>query len=93
MWGRLLSCGGLLIRLPRRLTTATRAGQFRKPPRHYTLPAYVSPLYEMLSGNRAFEGALAASVIAVILKREPAPLDLTPREHGSIGTRHVRGRG
>jgi Tol biopolymer transport system component/predicted Ser/Thr protein kinase len=35
-------------------------------------------LYEMLSGKRAFEGQSAASVIAAILEREPAPLDATP---------------
>jgi len=33
-------------------------------------------LYEMLAGKRAFEGESAASVIAAILEREPAPLDL-----------------
>ena len=31
-------------------------------------------LYEMLTGKRAFEGQSAASVIAAILDREPAPL-------------------
>ena len=31
-------------------------------------------LYEMLTGKRAFEGQSAASVIAAILEREPAPL-------------------
>jgi Tol biopolymer transport system component/predicted Ser/Thr protein kinase len=35
-------------------------------------------LYEMLTGKRAFEGASAASVIAAILEREPAPLHLSP---------------
>ena len=35
-------------------------------------------LYEMLSGKRAFEGQSAASVIAAILEREPAPLNLAP---------------
>jgi eukaryotic-like serine/threonine-protein kinase len=35
-------------------------------------------LYEMLTGKRAFEGASAASVIAAILEREPAPLNLAP---------------
>src|SRR5258708_3970062 len=35
-------------------------------------------LYEMLTGKRAFEGASAASVIAAILEREPAPLNLSP---------------
>jgi serine/threonine protein kinase/dipeptidyl aminopeptidase/acylaminoacyl peptidase len=35
-------------------------------------------LYEMLTGKRAFEGQSAASVIAAILEREPAPLDLSP---------------
>jgi predicted Ser/Thr protein kinase len=35
-------------------------------------------LYEMLSGKRAFEGQSAASVIAAILEREPAALNLTP---------------
>ena len=35
-------------------------------------------LYEMLSGKRAFEGASAASVIAAILEREPAPLEVAP---------------
>jgi eukaryotic-like serine/threonine-protein kinase len=35
-------------------------------------------LYEMLSGKRAFEGFSAASVIAAILEREPAPLEVNP---------------
>ena len=35
-------------------------------------------LYEMLTGKRAFEGESAASVIAAILERELAPLDLSP---------------
>ena len=35
-------------------------------------------LYEMLTGKRAFEGQSAASVIAAILEREPARLDLSP---------------
>jgi predicted Ser/Thr protein kinase len=35
-------------------------------------------LYEMLSGKRAFKGQNAATVIAVILEREPAPLNLAP---------------
>src|ERR1700731_3473225 len=35
-------------------------------------------LYEMLAGKRAFEGASAASLIAAILEREPAPLHLSP---------------
>lgn len=35
-------------------------------------------LYEMMTGKRAFEGASAASVIAAILEREPAPLLSTP---------------
>jgi Tol biopolymer transport system component/predicted Ser/Thr protein kinase len=35
-------------------------------------------LYEMLVGKRAFEGQSAASVIAAILEREPAPLDAAP---------------
>lgn len=34
--------------------------------------------YEMLTGKRAFAGANAASVIAAILEREPAPLNLSP---------------
>src|SRR6202171_283902 len=33
-------------------------------------------LYEMLTGKRAFEGASAASLIAAILEREPAPLEV-----------------
>ena len=33
-------------------------------------------LYEMLTGKRAFEGQSPASVIAAILEREPAPLDV-----------------
>src|SRR6478672_3427096 len=37
--------------------------------------------YEMLTGRRAFEGQSAASVIAAILEREPAPLiNATPLE-------------
>jgi Tol biopolymer transport system component len=35
-------------------------------------------LYEMLTGKRAFEGSSSASVIAAILEREPAPLNLSP---------------
>src|SRR5258708_2070211 len=35
-------------------------------------------LYEMLTGNRAFEGRSSASVIAAILEREPAPLEEGP---------------
>src|SRR5579871_1946482 len=35
-------------------------------------------LYEMLSGKQAFAGQTAASVIAAILEREPARLNLTP---------------
>ena len=33
-------------------------------------------LYEMLTGKRAFEGESPASVIAAILEREPAPLEV-----------------
>jgi serine/threonine-protein kinase len=33
-------------------------------------------LYEMLTGKRAFEGSSPASVIAAILEREPAPLEV-----------------
>ncbi len=33
-------------------------------------------LYEMLTGKRAFTGASSASVIAAILEREPAPLEV-----------------
>src|SRR5882724_12833658 len=33
-------------------------------------------LYEMLTGKRAFDGASTASVIAAILEREPAPLEV-----------------
>src|SRR5215469_1573330 len=35
-------------------------------------------LYEMLSGKRAFEGSSAASVIAAVLERWPAPLEVSP---------------
>jgi predicted Ser/Thr protein kinase len=35
-------------------------------------------LYEMLTGWRAFEGESAASVIAAILERQPAPLTVAP---------------
>jgi hypothetical protein len=40
--------------------------------------AFGCVLYEMLSGKRAFEGSSAASVIAGILEREPAPIKLHP---------------
>jgi Tol biopolymer transport system component/predicted Ser/Thr protein kinase len=40
--------------------------------------AFGCVLYEMLTGNRAFEGASTASVIAAVLEREPAPLNLAP---------------
>jgi len=35
-------------------------------------------LYEMLTGKRAFAGENPASVIAAILEREPAPLEISP---------------
>jgi serine/threonine protein kinase len=42
-------------------------------------------LYETLTGKRAFEGQSAASVIAAILEREPAPLPTpTPRTPISV---------
>jgi Tol biopolymer transport system component len=40
--------------------------------------AFGCVLYEMLTGKQAFEGKSAASVIAAILEREPAPLNLPP---------------
>jgi len=40
--------------------------------------AFGCVLYEMLSGKRAFTGASAASVIVLILEREPAPLQVSP---------------
>ena len=40
--------------------------------------AFGCVLYEMLSGKRAFSGANAASLIAAIMEREPAPLDIAP---------------
>jgi Tol biopolymer transport system component/predicted Ser/Thr protein kinase len=40
--------------------------------------AFGCVLYEMLTGKRAFQGQSAASVIAAILEREPAPLNLSP---------------
>jgi Tol biopolymer transport system component len=35
-------------------------------------------LYEMLTGKRAFEGASPPSVIAAVLERDPAPLEVSP---------------
>jgi predicted Ser/Thr protein kinase len=40
--------------------------------------AFGCVLYEMLTGKRAFAGESAASVIAAILEREPAPLSVAP---------------
>jgi Tol biopolymer transport system component/predicted Ser/Thr protein kinase len=40
--------------------------------------AFGCVLYEILTGKRAFEGESAASVIAAILEREPAPLTVAP---------------
>jgi predicted Ser/Thr protein kinase len=40
--------------------------------------AFGCVLYEMLTGARAFEGENSASVIAAILERDPAPLDVAP---------------
>jgi Tol biopolymer transport system component/predicted Ser/Thr protein kinase len=40
--------------------------------------AFGCVLYEMLTGKRAFQGQSAASVIAAILEREPAPLSASP---------------
>src|SRR5215472_5699663 len=42
------------------------------------LLSFGAVLYEMLSGKRAFEGSSAASVIAAVLERQPAPLELSP---------------
>jgi serine/threonine protein kinase len=42
--------------------------------------AFGCVLYEMLSGKHAFDGLSAASVIAGILEREPAPLTKDPGE-------------
>ena len=38
--------------------------------------AFGCVLYELLSGKRAFEGSSSAAVIAAILERAPAPLDI-----------------
>ena len=38
--------------------------------------SFGSVLYELLTGRRAFDGTTAASVIAAILEREPAPLEV-----------------
>jgi eukaryotic-like serine/threonine-protein kinase len=35
-------------------------------------------LYELLTGKRAFQGENPASVIAAVLEREPAPLEISP---------------
>ncbi|HKE22002.1 MAG TPA: protein kinase [Bryobacteraceae bacterium] len=35
-------------------------------------------LYELLTGKRAFEGENPASVIAAVLERQPAPLEISP---------------
>jgi serine/threonine protein kinase len=40
--------------------------------------AFGCVLYELLSGQRAFDGSSQASVIAAILERQPAPLQLHP---------------
>ena len=48
-------------------------------------------LYEILTGKRAFEGQSAASVIAAILDREPAPLTAAPPLE-RIVRRNIRGR-
>jgi Tol biopolymer transport system component len=40
--------------------------------------AFGCVLYEMLTGKRAFEGENPASVIAAVLEREPAPLQISP---------------
>ena len=39
--------------------------------------AFGCVLYELVAGKRAFDGASAASVIAAIMEREPAPLRIT----------------
>ncbi len=35
-------------------------------------------LYEMLSGTRAFDGKTAAGLIAAVIERDPAPLEISP---------------
>ncbi|MBM3758531.1 MAG: serine/threonine protein kinase [Acidobacteria bacterium] len=40
--------------------------------------AFGCVLYELLSGKRAFSGDTAASVIAAIMEREPAAIDVSP---------------
>jgi serine/threonine protein kinase len=47
-------------------------------------------LYEMLTGKRAFEGQSAASVIAAILEREPAPLEVAPPLERVVGRSLVK---
>jgi eukaryotic-like serine/threonine-protein kinase len=41
-------------------------------------------LYEMLSGRRAFHGDSAIGMMAAVLHKEPAPLDLPPEFHSVI---------
>src|SRR5260370_20577039 len=48
--------------------------QGRETDAHSDLFAFGCVLYEMLTGKRAFEAERAASVIAAILDRDPAPL-------------------
>ena len=63
-------------RFSARCNTCRRSScRARKPTRAAICSAFGCVLYEMLTGKRAFEGESAASVIAAILEREPAPLD------------------
>ncbi len=52
--------------------------QGREADNRSDLFAFGAVLYELLSGRRAFEGSSAASVIAAILEREPASIDVGP---------------
>jgi Tol biopolymer transport system component len=52
--------------------------------------AFGCVLYEMLSGKRAFDGSSAASVVAGILEREPAPLAKDPGDAAWLFGRLLR---
>src|SRR5882724_2288959 len=71
-----LTCKGQILGTLQYMSPEQLHGQEADP--RSDLFSFGCVLYEMLMGKCAFEGKSAASVIAAILEREPAPLDAAP---------------
>src|SRR5882724_27229 len=71
-----LTCKGQILGTLQYMSPEQLHGQEADP--RSDLFSFGCVLYEMLMGKCAFEGKSAASVIAAILEREPAPLEVAP---------------